>query len=445
MAVVLKTAATIFPSNSKMRHAMKIIVSVLGVMMMVSTFAAPQSITDAVSTNLSPAEQSIVGARKAISDKPREYAGYNLLAMALVRRAQETSDVSFYAQAEDAVKKSLAIAPNNFETEKIQVSILLGEHEYPAALEGAKTLNKRVPDDVMVYGLLTDANVELGNYKDAEDSAQWMLNLRPGNRPALTRAAHLRELFGDTEGAYELMELAYQSTPPTETGERAGILTQMGHLRLASGNTDAAEKLFLQALTSFPHYPSALGNLAQVRSTQKRYAEALVLLQQRYQDVPHSENLYDLAEALQLAGRDTEAKKTFADFEAKSLAESARKDNSDRELVFYYADHTHQPAKALQVAQQEYAWRHDVYTLDAYAWALHVNGQDAEARKQIESALAVGIRDSKIFAHAGEIALKLGDRTTAQNYLQEAVSLHAIGSEHAQFVLAQVSGPSEQR
>ena len=168
-------------------------------------------------------------------------------------------------------------------------------------------------------------------------------------------------------------------------------------------------------------------------------------MQQRYQAVPHSENLYDLAEALQLAGRDTEAKKTFADFEAKSLAESARKDNSDRELVFYYADHTHQPAKALQVAQQEYAWRHDVYTLDAYAWALHVNGQDAEARKQIESALAVGIRDSKIFAHAGEIALKLGDRTTAQNYLQEAVSLHAIGSEHAQFVLAQVLGPSEQR
>src|ERR1039457_6753627 len=90
MAVVLKTAATIFPSNSKMRRAMKIIVSVLGVMMMVATFAAPQSITDAVSTNLSPAEQSIVGARKAISHKPREYAGDNLLAMALVRRARET-------------------------------------------------------------------------------------------------------------------------------------------------------------------------------------------------------------------------------------------------------------------------------------------------------------------------------------------------------------------
>jgi len=443
VAVVLKAAATIF--SSKMRHAMKRIISVLYMMMMtVATFAAAQSIPGARSTDLLPAAQNMAAARKVISDKPTDCAGYNLLATALVRRAQETSDVSFYTQAEDAVKKSLELAPNNFDTARIQVSILLGEHEYPAALEAAKTLNKRVPDDVMVYGLLTDANVELGNYKDAEIAAQWMLNLRPGNLPALTRAAHLRELFGDTEGAYELMEMAYQSTPPTETGERAGILTQMGRLRLASGSTDAAEKLFQQALTALPSYPSALGNLAQVRITQKRYAEAVVLLQQRYQGVPHAENLFDLAEALQLAGSDGEANRAFAEFEAKSLLESSKRQNSNRELVFYYADHAQQLAKALDVAKQEYAWRHDVYTLDAYAWALHANGQDAEARQQIETALAVGIRDSKILAHAGEIALKLGDRAAAQNYLQEAVSLHAIGSEHAQLVLAQVSGPRKQ-
>jgi len=423
----------------------KRILLLLCITMTLATFAAAQTATGEVSTDLSPVEQSIAAARKAIGDKPTEYAGYNLLATALVRRGQDTSDVSFYAQAEDAVKKSLEIAPNNFDAAKIRVSILLGEHEYPAALEAAKTLNKRVPDDVMVYGLLTDADVELGNYKDAEDSAQWMLNLRPGNLPALTRAARLRELFGDAEGAYELMELAYQSTSPTETGERASILTQMGHLRLASGSTDAAEKLFQQALAALPSNPSALGNLAQVRITQKRYAEAVVLLQQRYQGATHAEYLYDLAETLQLAGRDAEARKAFADFEAKSLAESSRKDNSNRKLVFYYADHAHRPARALEVAKQEYAWRHDVYTLDAYAWALHVNGQDAEARKQIEAALAVGIRDSTIFAHAGEIALKLGDRAAAQNYLQEAVSLHAIGSEHAQFVLARVSVPSAKR
>ncbi len=396
-------------------------------------------------SSLSPAEQSIAAARKEIAKKPAQFSGYNQLAIALSRRARETSDVSYYAQAEETLKKSRELAPNNMEAEKISVWLLLGRHEFPTALEAAKVLNKRMPDDILVYGFLTDANAELGNYADAEKSAQWMLNLRPGNLPGMTRAAYLRELFGDVDGAYELMDMAYQATVPTETEDRAWILSQMGHLRFVAGRTDDAENILKQALVLFPGYHYALGNLAKVRITQKRYDDAIALLQQRYQDGPHAENLYDLAEALELAGRDAEAKKAFAEFEVKSIAESVRKDNSSRELVFYYADHAHQPAKALKVAEQEYSWRHDVYTLDAYAWALHINGQDAEARKQIETALAVGIRDSKIFAHAGEIALKLGDRAAAQRYLENSVSLHATGSEQARVVLAQFAQPTGQR
>lgn len=409
--------------------------SLSALLMIVSTLGVGQVASSPTSATLSPATQSVAEARKAIVEKPAQYAGYNLLAMALVHRAQETSDATYLAQAQDAVKKSLELAPHNFDAGKARVSILLAEHQFPAALEEAKELNKKVPDDVMVYGLLTDANVELGNYNDAETSAQWMLNLRPGNRPALIRAAHLRELFGDAEGAYELMELAYQSTPPTETEERASVLAQMGHLRLASGNPDVAEKLLLQALTACPGHPAALGNLAQLRIAQKRFQDAVLLLQQRYQSAPRTGNLYDLAEALQLAGRTSEAKKAFAEFEANALLESSRKDNSNRDLVFYYADRAHQPARALKVAEQEFAWRHDVYTLDAYAWALHVNGQNTEARKQIEAALAVGIRDARLFLHAGAISLKSEDRTAAERYLKQSAELNSEDSEEARNML----------
>ena len=392
----------------------------------------------AETTSLSPAEKSIAAARKEITNQPAQYAGYNHLAIALSRRARETSDAIYYAQAEEALKKSVELAPADFESQKIRVWLLLGRHEFPAALEAAKALNKKVPDDVLVYGFLTDANAELGNYSEAENAAQWMLNLRPGNLPGLTRAAYLRELFGDTEGAYQLMDMAYQSTVPTETEDRVWILSQMGHLRFIDGKADDAENILQQALIIFPKYHYALGNLAKVRIAQKRYGEAVALLQQRYDAAPHAENLYDLAEALELAGRANDAKKAFVEFEAKSLAEASRKDNSSRELVFYYTDHANQPTKALAIAEQEHAWRHDVYTLDAYAWALHSNGQDAEARKQLDTALAVGIRDSRLFAHAGEIALKLGDRVAAERYLQQSVSLHATGSEQARVVLVRL-------
>jgi tetratricopeptide (TPR) repeat protein len=386
--------------------------------------------------NPSPAERAIVQARKAIEKKPTQYEGYNQLAMALARRARETSNVNFYAQAEDALKSSLELSPDNLDAQKIRVWLLLGRHEFADALEEAKALNKRIPDDVLVYGFLVDANAELGNYKDAETAAQWMLNLRPGNLPALTRAAYLRELFGDVDGALELMNMAYQSTPPTENEDGAWILTQMAHLRLSTGNAADAEALLDQALQKFPGYHYALGNLAKVRIMQSRYGEAVKLLQQRYNTASHAENLYDLAEALELAGRTGEAKKAFSEFEVKSLAESVRADNSNRELIFYYADHAHQPAKALEVAQKEFSRRHDVYTLDAYAWALHVNGQNSGARKQIEAALSVGIRDAKMLHHAGEIALSLGEHVAAEHFLQDAAALNAPGSEQARATLA---------
>jgi tetratricopeptide (TPR) repeat protein len=337
------------------------------------------------------------------------------------------------------VEKSLQLTPGSFDGEKIRVWLLLGRHEFGAALEAAKILNKRVPDDVLVWGFLTDANAELGNYKDAETAAQWMLDLRPGNLPGITRAAYLRELFGDLDGALELMNMAYQSTPPNETEDGAWVLAQIGHLQLASGRLADAETTLQQSLRMFPGYHYALGNLAKVRMEQKRYAEAVDLLAQRYQATLNAENLYDLAEATDLAGRHDEAKREFAEFEKKSLAETGRGDNSNRELIFYYADHAAEPTKALEVAMREYARRHDVFTLDAYAWALHVNGRDTEARQHMERALGVGIRDAKLFRHAGEISLAAGDRAAAERYFDEAVATHGAGWEQAKSALAKLT------
>jgi tetratricopeptide (TPR) repeat protein len=390
-------------------------------------------------TKLSPAERSMDQARKLIDKNPKDFEAYNALALALSRRARETSDVKFYAQAEETLQKSFEIAPANFDGERIHVWLLLGKHEFAAALDAAKTLNQKMPDDVMLYGFLTDANVELGNYKDAETAAQWMLDLKPGNTPGLTRAAYLRELFGDIEGSLELMNMAYQSTPPGELEDGAWIVTQMAHLNLAIGKIDEAEKLSQQALVMFPGYHYALGNLAKVRIQQKRYHEAVDLLKQRYDAAPHAENLYDLAQALQLDGKTDEANQAFAEFEQKSLLETNRGDNSNHELIFYYADYARQPAKALEVAQREIARRRDVFTLDSYAWALFQNGQYEDARKQIETALAVGVRDAKIFRHAGEIALKSGDKAAAERYLQESAELNSVGSDQAKVTLASLT------
>src|SRR3989454_11360665 len=218
-----------------------------------------QSSNASAETSLSPAEQAIAQATKLIDKHAKDFEAYNALALALSRRARETSDVKFYTQAEEALRKSFEISPDNFDGKRIHVWLLLGKHEFAAALEEAKKLNKKMHDDVMTYGFLADANVELGNYKDAETAAQMMLDLRPGNLPALTRATYLRELFGDIDGALELMNMALQSTSPSEVEDVAWILSQMAHLELAVGKTAEAEKYLQQALTLFPGYHYALG------------------------------------------------------------------------------------------------------------------------------------------------------------------------------------------
>jgi tetratricopeptide (TPR) repeat protein len=406
------------------------------VFVLVCLVLAPGLVTHAQKPALSPAELSAQQASNAIAKNPQNYDAYNALAMALARRARETSDVAYYAKAEEALQKSFALKPDNFEGLRAQTWLLLGRHEFARALEVARSLNKKAPDDVLVYGFLTDANVELGNYDDAEHAAQWMLDLRPGNLPGLTRAAYLRELFGDVDGALELMVMAYQSTPPAQTEDCAWILTQIAHLRLSIGQLKPAEDSLQQALAMFPGYHYALGQLANVRIVQKRYSEAAELLRQRYQAAPHAENLYALAESLELAGHTAEAKDAFARFEQQSLAESAKADNSNHELVYYYADHAGKPKEALRIARLEFSRRHDVHTLDAYAWALDANGQYDEAWKQIGAALAVGLRDASMLNHAGVIASHRGDLTTARSYWRQSAELNSTGSERSRARLA---------
>ena len=361
-----------------------------------------------------PAEISIQKAQEQIAKQPDHVPYYSGLAMAYARRARETSDVAYYTKAEETLERAFKVDPANFEASKVRTWLLLGRHEFAKALEAATVLNKRAPDDITVYGYLADANAELGNYTDAVKAAQWMLNLRPGNIAGLTRAAYLRELHGDLSGAMDLMHMAYDATPFQEAEDRAWLLTQIAHLEFLSGNLPQAELYANGALGLFADYHYALGTLAQVRQAQNRNEEAVALLEKRYAAAPHAENQFALAEALDRAGRKEDAAKAFAGFEQKALLEANITDNANHELIAYYVDYAHQPTKALEIARQELARRHDAFTLDAYAWSLAASGDYATANAEMQKAVAFGVKDPKVLRHASEIAQHLSQTVAAR-------------------------------
>ena len=319
-----------------------------------------------------------------------------------------------------AVEKALELDPKNYEALKAEAWILLGQHEFQKALEKTRALNKRSGDDPMVYAMRTDAAIETGNYQEAEEAAQWSLDMDAGGVPGLTRAAYLREHYGDFDGAIELMKKSFNRIRSSDKEERAWVLTHIGHLYLLKGEADAAENAHLEALNIFPNYHYALLNLAHTKSAQGKKEEALELHHKHYATAGHPENLYELAKAMREAGKDDEADKAFSDFEKAALEESVNVDNANRELTAYSIDEAKNPVEALRVAKLEMENSQDWRTLYAHARALHANDRFEEARSAMTQALAVGVMIPEMQYHAGIIARDAGDTDAAKSFFEKA-------------------------
>ena len=211
-----------------------------------------------------PAEQRIAAVRQQIASDPKKVEAYNDLALALISRAQETGSADYDRKAADAIATGLGLAPQDFQLHKTQVALLLEQHEYVRARDEAKELNSHNPDDATVRGYLARAYMGLGNYDDATDQAQWMLNLQPFNVPGLLIAADLRVHYGDREGALDALQRAYAEVSPAETGELASIANRIAAIDIDLGKLDSAGQMLQRADELFPGYPETIRTRARV-------------------------------------------------------------------------------------------------------------------------------------------------------------------------------------
>jgi tetratricopeptide (TPR) repeat protein len=140
--------------------------------------------------------------------------------------------------------------------------------------------------------------------------------------------------------------------------------------------------------------------------------------------------LYELARAQEAAGQAQNARVTFAQFESLASAPETATDSSTLDLILLYAGDTASASNALKIAQQEIAARQDVWSLDAYAWALYANARYPDADAAVQKAIAVGIQSAQIFDHAGHIAQKLGHMADAARYFGLALQANP-SSEYA--------------
>ena len=182
------------------------------------------------------------------------------------------------AKAAAAVAAALAVSPADPQALTVKAWVQAANHDFEGAVVTAAAAADAAPASPWAWGVLADALTELGRYPEAVAAVEKMMARRPG-AAAYSRAAHLRSLHGDSEGAIALMKMAVDATSPSDHEQRAWMLVMLGREHQVVGEHDAARRLYRGALLAVPGYHLATYHLADSLAATGQVEEALALLE----------------------------------------------------------------------------------------------------------------------------------------------------------------------
>jgi tetratricopeptide (TPR) repeat protein len=373
------------------------------------------------SKQLSKVDERIVRAQRWIDQMPDKSEGYNQLASAYMQKARETADFAFNAKAEEILSRSLSIEPDNYDALKLLAKLQLTYHRFNQALETAHRAQTVRTDDHDVWGQITDAYVELGDYPAAVKAAQKMVDLRPDSS-AYARVSYLRTLHGDTIGAIQAMNVAVKTANPNDSEAIAWCHVQLGNELMNAGQLAAAEQQFDRALATFPDHHLALQAKARARFAAGDIQGAVKIYEQQQSIQPSADAAQALGDLYTQLGQVEAAANEYRQFELLER-ENAELERSWRHMVNHWLDHDEKLSESLALARTEYEARKDIFTCDSLAWALFKNGQVKDSKPLIDQALRTGTKDARINYHAGIIYRSLNERDKARKYLQLGAAL----------------------
>jgi tetratricopeptide (TPR) repeat protein len=345
-----------------------------------------------------------------------------LLGLAYQQRARETADPSFYTLSERALRRALAADGSDVLAVSGLASLQLARHRFRDALRLGRRAQRLAPGTARPYGIVGDALVELGRYREAFAAFDRMATLKP-SLASYARVAYARELLGDLDGAAAAMRLALG--PAQGRAEpTAWVLWQLGKLRFERGRPAAAAALYRRALAVFPGYVYALDALAHAEAALGREERALALARRASAAVPLPQFVGTLADLLASTGRGGEARRQLALVGAIERVLAANGVRTDLESAVFDVDRGVRLRDALRRARAARAARPSILGDDALAWALARNGRCEEALPYSERALRLGTRDATLFFHRGYVARCLGRDAEARAWFRRALALN---------------------
>jgi tetratricopeptide (TPR) repeat protein len=352
--------------------------------------------------------------------KPDAYT-LALLGGAYLQKARETSNPAFYGKAEQALKRSLELEPENGEALTQMGHLALARHQFTDALSWGERAVKANPARAANYGVIGDAQVELGRYDQAVETIQKMVDTRP-DLASYSRVSYLRELYGRMDGAIEAMKRASDAGGVPENVSYVRV--QLGNLYFNTGRLDEAEYWYNFTLARNPGYGPAQAGLAYVAAARGDDAAAIDLMTRASEASPLPEYVIALGDLYARAGRSDEAARQYDLVRALQRLFEANGTDVDVELALFEADHGTDLARAASRARQGYERRPSIHAAGALAWTLFKAGKPQEAEQYAKESLRLGTKDALKLYHAGMIARALGKTDEARAHLQQALDLN---------------------
>ena len=311
----------------------------------------------------------------------------------------------YYTAIEKILNGILSLDSKNFEATVYKASLRMSQHQFADALKIAEQAKNINPNNAYVYGILVDANVELGNYEAAIASSDKMQALKP-SLEAYSRASYLREIYGDYPGAIAAMKLAVEAGLPGSEPQ-CWSRNVLGDLYFNTGKLAEAKATYEENLYLRPSYAPSMAGLAKVEAKMKNYTRAIALLDSANVIMPQSSFEEQKADVYAEMGDSKKAMDTYEKVQKLLIADASTPGHSVSLELSRSFIKTNQWDSAKKYAQMEYAIRpKNIDVNNELAWITYNQNDITKSKEYLKAAESTGSKNPELLKRAAVISSK---------------------------------------
>jgi tetratricopeptide (TPR) repeat protein len=358
-----------------------------------------------------------------IKTNPEDHESKLALAELFMMEARISGEHGHYYPAAlkliDEVMKQELKAPIAYRAMLDKASVLLSLHQFAEAKNiGEKALSLN-PHSADIYGVLVDANVELGQYQKAVDYADKMVSIRPDLR-SYSRVSYLREIYGMVDEAITAMKMAVAAGYPGMEQTEWARLT-LGHLYERYGMLDSAMVQYETALASRPNYPFAIAAISDCYAAMNNAQKADSLNAVAMALIPEVSFYIKKAQRELENGNTAKAEEMTKEILAMLADDEEAGHEMNLEMANVQLSLLGDPKQALALAMEEYQKRPDNIDVNKLlAEIYYTSGNLSKAQEHLQKSHVTGSNDPEIKCLEG-ILLAKGTKPEEGSKLIQAV------------------------